>query len=79
MEMTISTWKDMTEEIQTKIIRKRPVCDAKSGKRKLFPLSLLWGGFDYIGTFKFFENPYGLKKHMYNNWKCWNLTIFVEI
>ena len=28
------------EEIRTKIKQKRPVCDAKSGKRKWFPLSL---------------------------------------
>ena len=36
----ISTRKDTTEEIRTKIKRKRPVCDAKSGKQKSFPLSL---------------------------------------
>ena len=36
----ISTQKDTTEEIRTQIKRKRPVCDAMSGKRKLFPLSL---------------------------------------
>ena len=36
----ISTRKDTTEEVRTKIKRKRPVCTAKSGKRKLFPLSL---------------------------------------
>ena len=30
----------MTEEIRKKIKQKRPVCDAKSGKRKSFPLSL---------------------------------------
>ena len=40
----ISAQKETTEEIRTKIIRKRPVCDTKSGKRKSFPLSLLWGG-----------------------------------
>ena len=33
----------MTQEIQTKIKRKRTVCDTKSGKRKSFPLSLLKG------------------------------------
>ena len=36
----ISTWKDTTEEIRTKIKQKRPVCDTKSGKRKVFPPSL---------------------------------------
>ena len=30
----------MMQEIRTKIKQKRPVCDAKSGKRKSFPLSL---------------------------------------
>ena len=33
----------MTEEIRTKIKRKRTICDAKSGKRKSFPLSLTPG------------------------------------
>ena len=39
----ISTRNDMTKEIRTKNKRKRPVCDAKSGKQKSFPLSLLPG------------------------------------
>ena len=36
----LSTRKDTAEEIQTIIKRKRPVCHAKLGKRKSFPLSL---------------------------------------
>ena len=47
----ISTQEDTTEEIRTKIKRKRTVCDAKSGKRKLFPLSLVGGGFIHLIIF----------------------------
>ena len=36
----ISTQKDTLEEIRKIIKRKLPLCAAKSGKRKLYPLSL---------------------------------------
>ena len=37
----MSSRKNMTEEIRTKIKRKRPECGAMSGKQKSFQLSLL--------------------------------------
>ena len=46
----IPTQKDTTKEIRTKILRKQPVCHAKSGKRKLFPLSLLLGCYKLLGS-----------------------------
>ena len=48
MKYRISTRKDMTEEIRTKIKQKQTVCDAKSGKGKSFPLSLLVSGDDKV-------------------------------
>ena len=37
----------LMEEIRTKIKQKRPVCDAKSGKPNLFPLSLFAEGMKF--------------------------------
>ena len=68
------------EEIRTKIKRKRTVCNAKSGKQKLFPLSLVESvGYFQVNEMDFVSNYPGEKKAIYLKVSCYVIIFNVEI